>query len=99
MPDLNKETIKNLTQLSRIHCSEEDQEALLKDLQHILNYFEQLEEIDTQHVAPCNHVLKEMANVMRDDQVGATLSRTEFLANAPSKVGGMIKVPPIIKST
>jgi aspartyl-tRNA(Asn)/glutamyl-tRNA(Gln) amidotransferase subunit C len=93
---INKDTIKNLSQLSRIECNEADQEALLKDLQSIINYFEQLEEVDTTNVAPCNHVLSAMVNVEREDAVKETLPRETFLSNASSRVGGLIKVPPVI---
>jgi aspartyl-tRNA(Asn)/glutamyl-tRNA(Gln) amidotransferase subunit C len=97
MSNLDKETIKKLTRLCRIDCSEEEQEALLRDLQAILGYFEQLQKIDTEHVPPCNHVLEEITNVMREDAIGKTLDREAFLANAPSHIGGMIRVPPVIK--
>lgn len=97
MAKLDKETIKNLILLCRIDCTEEEQEALLKDLQSILGYFELLSEIDTENVPPCNHVLEGISNVMRDDIVGETLSRETFLSNAPSQIGGMIRVPPVIK--
>lgn len=97
MTDLNKQTIHNLIGLCRINCSEEEQESLLLDLKKILDYFEQLQEIDTQHVAPCYHVLEDACNVMREDVVGETLPRDLFLANAPSQIGGMIRVPPVIK--
>lgn len=100
MSRLNKETIKKLTQLSRIGCTEEEQDALLKDLEKILVYFDQLEEIDTENVAPCNQVIPDIANVMREDVVGQTLSRDKFLANAPSKpFAGMIRVPPVLKQS
>lgn len=95
---IKKETIKYLTKLSRIGCSEEEQEALLKDLNGIVQYVSQLQTIDTDHVAPCNHVLEEVENVMREDIVGATLPREAFLGNAPAHVGGMIRVPPVIKN-
>lgn len=97
MTDLNKQTIHNLIGLCRINCSAEEQESLLLDLKKILDYFEQLQEIDTQHVPPCYHVLEGVCNVMREDVVGETLSRDLFLANAPSQIGGMIRVPPVIK--
>lgn len=97
MSNLDKETIKQLTRLCRIDCTEEEQESLLQDLKKILNYFEQLKEIDTENVAPCNQVLEELVNVMRDDVVGDVLSRDVFLANAPAHIGGMIRVPPVIK--
>jgi aspartyl-tRNA(Asn)/glutamyl-tRNA(Gln) amidotransferase subunit C len=71
---------------------------LLIDLQSILSYVEQLDAIDTDNVAPCNQVLEGICNVMRDDLVGETLSREQFLANAPDKAGGYVRVPPILKS-
>ena len=99
MAELDKNAIKILSQLSRIDCTEEEQESLLEDLKKILNYIEQLNEIDTTHLLPCNHVLDDIANVMREDIVGTSLPREEFLANAPSHVGGMIRVPPVLKTS
>lgn len=97
MVQLDRNTIKYLTMLSRIGCTEEEQEALLKDLQKILTYMEQLNEIDTENVSPCNNVLEDMVNVMREDVVGESMSRSTFLSNAPSQVGGLIRVPPVIR--
>lgn len=95
---INKEILKNLAQLSRIRCTEEEEKALLKDLQSILNYVEELKEIDTTDVKPCNQVLEEISNISREDVVGPTLSRKTFLDNSPSQVSGMIRVPLVIKS-
>ena len=99
MAKLDKETILRLTRLCRIDCTEEEQEALLNDLKQILDYFEQLEQVDTTNVPPCNHVLENMANVMREDEVGEVLDREAFLANAPSHIGGMVRVPPVMKQS
>lgn len=99
MAELNKETIQHLTRLCRIACTEEEQEALLHDLKKILDYIEQLQQIDTENVAPCNHVLEDMANVLRDDEIGHVLNRGVFLSNAPSHIGGMIRVPPVFKQS
>ena len=98
MAELDKKTIEALTKLSRIGCSEQEQEALFKDLKSILDYISQLQEINTDNIPPCNQVLEGMANVMREDKVGPTMPREAFLGNAPSHVGGMIRVPPVIKS-
>jgi len=98
MPQLHKETISKLTKLSRIDCSEEEQEKLLADLKRILNYIDQLQEINTDNVTPCDHVLADMLNVMREDVVGPTMPRETFLNNAPSHVGGLIRVPPVLKN-
>ncbi len=98
MADIDKKLIQYLTRLSRIKCSEDEQESLLKDLRKILNYIEQLNEVNTENVAPCSHVLEGICNVMRDDVVDEILPRELFLANAPSHTGGMIRVPPILKN-
>lgn len=99
MAELDKKTIKTLIQLSRINCSEKEQESLLNDLKKILHYVELLNEIDTTHVPPCHTVLDDVANVMREDVVGDVMLREVFLANAPSHIGGMIRVPPVIKQS
>lgn len=97
MPNINKETIRTLSKLCRIQCSEEEQAKLLENLQSILNYMEQLHEINTDHVEPLNHVLTDVVNVEREDVVGETLPRELFLKNAPDQIGGMIRTPPVIK--
>lgn len=95
---LSKETLKNLAQLSRIRYSEEEEESLLKDLQSILDYIDELQEIDTTGVKACNHALEEISNVMRPDIAVETLPRKTFLDNSPSQVSGMIRVPLVFKS-
>lgn len=97
MADLDKETIKKLTQLSRIGCPDEEQEAILHDLKNILAYIEQLQELDTEDVPPCNNVIANMKNVMRKDVPNNSLPRKEFLENSPEQIGGMIRVPEVIK--
>lgn len=97
MAELDKKTIKNLTALSRIDCTEEEEEQLLNNLKSILDYVKLLEEIDTKDIPPCNHVLEDIVNVTREDVTGEPLPRKIFLDNAPSHTGGLIKVPPILK--
>lgn len=97
MTKLNKKFLKNLALLSRIHCTEEEEEDLLKDLSDIVSFVEQLQEIDTEDISPCHHILEDMKNVMRDDEVKDLMPRDVFLENTPDKIGGFVKVPPVIK--
>lgn len=97
MAELDKKTIKNLTALSRIDCTEEEEAFLLNDLKSILDYVNLLDEIDTRDIPPCNHVLDDIRNVEREDIPGQTMPRKDFLDNAPSHVGGLVKVPPVLK--
>lgn len=97
MAEINRESLKKLKTLCRIDFSEDEQESLLHDLQNILNYIELLQEVDTENVKPLNHVLSDVVNVTREDVVGETLPRDLFLKNAPDQIGGLIRVPPVIK--
>lgn len=97
MVALDQKIIRYLTELSRIKCTPSEEEELLGDLQKILGHVDQLSEIDTEGVAPCNHVLEGFSNVSRVDEIGPTLPREVFLSNAPSQIGGLIRVPTVIK--
>lgn len=98
MAELDKKTIKHLMQLSRIQCTEEEEEKLLADLGSILDYVKQLQEIDTSQVQPCSHVLEDLTAFMRDDIPGEVMPRELLMANAPDVIGGMIRVPKVLKS-
>lgn len=99
MSHLNEETIRKLTELSCIECTKEEMDALLADMEKILKYFDELNALDTANVPACNHVLKDLVNVMREDTVKAPMPREVFLANAPEHTGGMIRVPLVITKT
>ena len=96
---MNENEIDKLIKLCRIACTEEEKKKLLGNLKNVLTYVEQLQAIDTEGVPPCNTVLEIEMHTMRDDEVGELLPRELFLANAPAHVGGMIRVPPVIKFT
>jgi aspartyl-tRNA(Asn)/glutamyl-tRNA(Gln) amidotransferase subunit C len=98
MAQIDKKTVKYLAKLCRIACTEEQEESLLHDMQEILGYVELLNEIDTKDAEPCNFVTEGLTQTpLRNDVVGPTLSRDDFLKNAPLTIGGMIRVPPVLK--
>jgi len=94
---MDKKMLQSLTELCKIDCSDEELEKLQKNLHSILNHFDHLKEVDTKGVQTCNHVSEIVSNVMREDEVSESLSRETFLENSPSHVGGMIRVPTVIK--
>ncbi len=99
MSDFKDSEIDKLIKLCRIECTAEEKQKLQSQLASLLKYFEQLNEVETEGVEPCNRVLETLSNVMREDEVGELLPRETFLANAPAHVGGMIRVPPVIKTS
>ena len=94
---LNDQEFEKLKSLCRIACSEEEKKELSERLSRVLLYIDQLREVPTENVPPCNHISETLENVLRDDNVEDTLPRETFLANAPAHVGGMVRVPPVIK--
>ncbi len=99
MEEFDEKEVDKLAKLCRIACTEEEKKALQSQIASVLKYIQQLGEVDTEGVEPCYRVLETLTNVMREDEVGELLSRDKFLANAPSHVGGMVRVPPVIKFT
>ena len=97
MTQLDKETLTHLTRLCRIHCSAEELERFLSHLQAILNYSDQLKEVDTENVSISTHITEPMETVMREDVIEASLDRDLFLRNAPSHISGMVRVPTVIQ--
>ena len=98
MADFDHQTLEHLKALCRIECSKEENEALLERLNRVLEYTAQLDEVNTDGVKTCRYVLRGMLqNRMREDVPHNLLSREQFLGNAPDQIGGMVRVPPILK--
>lgn len=96
MVDIDKQTVKRLAALCRIACTAEQEEALLHEMQEIIEYVNQLDELDTTGLTECNLVTECLTQTpLRDDVVGDLISRKDFLKNAPDSVAGLIKVNPV----
>ena len=94
--EINRETIKHLAELSNFSVTEEETERLGKDLQSIINYISQLDELDTKDVEPTYQVL-EMENVWREDVLVPTeATREELLAMTKEEKDNQIKVPKVL---
>ena len=99
MSHFDNQTLENLKRLCRISCSPEEDQDILLSLSRILDYVEQLNQVDVTGVVACDYVLQYMLkNLMREDEVKTSFSREEFLHNAPDQIGGMIRVPPVMKA-
>ncbi len=98
MANFDHQTLEHLKKLCRIECSEEENQDFMDSLNRVLEYIEQLKEVNTENTPTCRYVLRGMLrNQMREDIPGDPLSREQFLANAPDQIGGMIRVPPVLK--
>jgi len=89
-------TIEDLAHLARLRFNEDEKESVKKDLQNMIAFVEQLNEIDTRGVAPILH-MSDTVNVLREDIVKGSVSREDALKNAPMKDDEFFKVPTVIK--
>lgn len=97
MTKFNEEDLEKLNRLCRLgEATHEEKKAISKHLEKVLGYMELLSEIDTTSIPTCYQVGEIQNSFIRDDKVENTLSRKEFLENAPSHIGGMIQVPAVI---
>ena len=97
MSDLNKDQLLNVCRLCRLKLTEEELQNVLTDIQKIADYTELLGEVDLSDLQPYMHADEVSFGQLRADEVKETISREEFLDNAPDQVGGMVRVPPVIK--
>jgi len=93
---LSNEEVKHIAKLSRLALSEEEAGEYASQLSKIIEYVEQLNNLDTSSIEPTSHVM-DLGNVMVEDIPGVSLPREEALKNAPDPDGGFYRVPKIIE--
>jgi aspartyl-tRNA(Asn)/glutamyl-tRNA(Gln) amidotransferase subunit C len=90
-PDL----VRTIGKLSRIELTDEEVPRLAGELGAIIEYFDKLQQLDTDGVEPMPHAI-ELRNVLAADELGESLDPDEALANAPARDGDYFKVPKVI---
>ena len=93
---ISAEQVRYVAELARLELAQAEEERLTIQLDAILEYMDQLAEVDTAGVEPTSHVLP-LTNVMRDDAAHECLSNAAALANAPAAEQGHFAVPKIIE--
>ncbi|MGE5309242.1 MAG: Asp-tRNA(Asn)/Glu-tRNA(Gln) amidotransferase subunit GatC [Deltaproteobacteria bacterium] len=93
---LSKETVKYVAELSRMELEPQELEKLSRQLEAILDFIDQLKELDISAIEPTSHILP-ISNVFREDTAGNCLPVEKTLANAPEKEGNFFAVPKVIE--
>ena len=89
-------TVRHIAKLARIAMSDAEVEALIPELNNILGWVEQLQEVDVSGVEPMTAVIPNKLR-MRDDVVTDGGIRDQVLANAPVAEHGFFAVPKVIE--
>ncbi len=95
MATLSRKDVEHVAHLARLGLTGEELARLEGQLNHILEQYAVLAQLDTEGIAPTAQTI-ELENILRDDVVRASLSAEEVLAAAPEHVGEYFVVPPIL---
>lgn len=95
MSRISANDVRKVAQLARLQLSDEVIETFTPQLEEIIDFVAQLEEIDTTNVAPTTRAV-EVKNVCREDVVYTTEVREELLDLAPEREGDFYRVPKIL---
>lgn len=95
MATLSRSDVEHVAYLARLGLTEAEVTELEGQLNHILEQFAVLNELDTDDIAPTARVI-ELENVLRDDVARPGLTRESALANAPEQNGEHVVVPAVL---
>jgi len=93
--EVNDALIDKLAGLAKLEFEPEEKERLKKDLQKMIAFVEQLQELDTEGEEPVLQ-MSSRADVLRDDKESDGFTREEGLRNAPLTDGIYFEVPKVI---
>ena len=89
-------TVKRVARLARLELGDEDAEHMVGDLNAILGFVEQLDEVDVAGVEPMTSVMP-MTMKKRRDEVTDGNRAEDIVANAPVSDEGFFLVPKVVE--
>src|SRR5690348_4518168 len=96
MSELTLQQVEHVALLARLELTPDEKRKLTEDLNVILGYFEQLQELDTAEIEPTSHAIP-VQNVFRTDEVRPSLPRERILAEAPDARAEYFVVPRVVE--
>jgi aspartyl-tRNA(Asn)/glutamyl-tRNA(Gln) amidotransferase subunit C len=95
MSTLSRADVEHVAYLARLGLSEGELARLEGQLNHILEQYAKLAELDTDEIPPTAQTI-ELENILREDVIVPSLPVEAVLANAPEREGDYIVVPAIL---
>lgn len=96
MAEITRQTVEKIAQLANIRVDGDEAELYAEQLESILDYIHQLNELDTQDIPQTVHSLP-IQNIWREDQVKPGLTQAQAVDGAPESEDGCYRVPRIIE--
>lgn len=88
--------VDHISKLARIELTEEEKIVFAEQMSSIVEYCEQISEINTDGVEPMVHAFSEMYNLWDEDEPIEPMSTDKVLMNAPEEQDNHIVVPNVI---
>ena len=95
MSTIDREQVRKVAHLARLELTEAEEEQFTTQLSNILDYFNQLSELDTDDVPPTARAI-DVSNVTRSDNLESYANRDDILESAPEQEGDYFRVPKIL---
>jgi aspartyl-tRNA(Asn)/glutamyl-tRNA(Gln) amidotransferase subunit C len=92
---ITRAEVEHIATLARLELTEAEIEQLQRDLSEILEFVDQLNELDTTQVLPTAHVVPQ-EDVLRDDVTRSSMPTEEALSNAPEVEEGYFRVHAVL---
>jgi aspartyl-tRNA(Asn)/glutamyl-tRNA(Gln) amidotransferase subunit C len=92
---IDREQVHKVALLARLDLTPEEEVQFTTQLSGILDYVEQLSELDTSAVEPTTRAI-DVSNVTRPDALKRSVDRDLILDSAPDRDGEFFKVPQIL---
>ena len=94
---IDREQVRKVALLARLELTPQEEEQFTTQLGSILEYFEQLSELDVSDVQPTARAI-DVSNVTRPDELQPYSDARAILESAPDKDGDFFKVPQILSA-
>lgn len=91
---LNKKSLEHLAELARLDLKAGEETKMLKDLEAILEYFQELQKVDTGAAEPMTGGTN-LRSVVREDVAGAARDAGKGVIDFPESDKNYLKVPPV----
>lgn len=95
MATLSRADVEHVAHLARLGLTDDELARLEGQLNHILEQYRVLAELDTEAIPPTAQTI-EVENILREDRPGPSLTVEEALSGAPERSGGHFVVPAIL---
>lgn len=93
---ISRAEVERVSRLARLALGEQEIDDLRRDMDQILDYVQQLNELETVDIIPTAHAVP-VENALREDTIKSGFNQEQALANAPAPDLAGFRVPRIIE--